>query len=572
MKRIVYLALSAVLLLLWGSMAAAYDGQERIISFASRITVHEDGSMTVTETIKVHCAGVEIRHGIYRDFPTRYRDRWGNRYHVGFLVLEVLRDGRPEPYRLERRQNGERVYIGQTDVFLTPGDYVYTLTYQTNRQLGFFDDHDELYWNVTGNGWVFPIDAASATVVLPPGTSLADLSLTGYTGPQGATGRDFRAATDSHGNATFVTTRGLWPHEGLTIVVSWPKGLVRAPGAVTRALYFVQDNLGALLGLLGLVAVLLYYLRSWAKVGKDPAPGTIIPRYAPPEGYSPASVRFVRRMGYDHKTFAACLIGMAVKGQVTIGKDKHVYSVSRNPGADRAVLSPAEAKVAERLLTGSTPLRLVQENYQEIGGAVTALREYLQRKFEKTLFVTNRGCFARGSALSMGFLILGYLITPTPLVFAPCLALLFLINVVFFRLLKAPTAKGRRLMDEIEGFRMYLDVAEKDRLNLLNPPEETPELFEKYLPYALALDVEQRWAERFADVLAHATAGGEHYRPHWYIGNDWDAYHAGHFASSLGSSFAGAILSSSSPPGSSSGGGGGGSSGGGGGGGGGGGW
>lgn len=146
------------------------------------------------------------------------------------------------------------------------------------------------------------------------------------------------------------------------------------------------------------------------------------------------------------------------------------------------------------------------------------------------------------------------------------------INFLFYRLLKAPTLAGRRIIDQIEGFKMYLSVAEKDRLNILSPPEKTPELFEKYLPYALALDVEQVWAEQFAEVLQRAAQSGREYRPGWYSGRAWSTSGPTDFASSLGRSFSSAVSSSSTAPGSSSGGGGGGSSGGGGGGGGGGGW
>ena len=81
------------------------------------------------------------------------------------------------------------------------------------------------------------------------------------------------------------------------------------------------------------------------------------------------------------------------------------------------------------------------------------------------------------------------------------LGTMIFINLLFYRLLKAPTLTGRKILDKIEGFKMYLSIAEKDRLNLLNPPERTPELFEKYLPYAFALDVEQLWSEQFSDVL-----------------------------------------------------------------------
>ena len=119
------------------------------------------------------------------------------------------------------------------------------------------------------------------------------------------------------------------------------------------------------------------------------------------------------------------------------------------------------------------------------------------------------------------------------------------LNALFYHLLKAPTLSGRKIMDQIEGFKLYLSVAEKDRLNLLNPPEKTPALFEKYLPYALALDVENAWSEQFAEVLAKAGTETQPYSPIWYSGSSWDSFHTSRFSDSLGSSFAGAISSSS---------------------------
>ncbi|MCJ7818329.1 MAG: DUF2207 domain-containing protein, partial [Syntrophales bacterium] len=152
------------------------------------------------------------------------------------------------------------------------------------------------------------------------------------------------------------------------------------------------------------------------------------------------------------------------------------------------------------------------------------------------------------------------------------LAAMGLVNALFYHLLKAPTLSGRKIMDQIEGFKLYLSVAEKERLNRLNPPEKTPALFERSLPYALALNVENAWSEQFAEVLARAGTETQPYSPVWYSGSSWDSSHTSRFSDSLGSSCAGAISSSSTAPGSSSGSGGGGSSGGGGGGGGGSGW
>ena len=139
------------------------------------------GGLTITEKITVLAEGDKIRRGIYRDFPTRYKDRSGKTKTVGFQLLDVKRDGKHEPFRLENISNGVRVYIGRGDHFLPHGQYSYELIYQTDRQLGFFERHDELYWNVTGNDWAFTIEQADAIVQLPAGVAAHDTELTAYT-------------------------------------------------------------------------------------------------------------------------------------------------------------------------------------------------------------------------------------------------------------------------------------------------------------------------------------------------------------------------------------------------------
>src|SRR5260370_14768784 len=140
---------------------------EGIPNLHSDITVGDDSALLVTETITVVSTGAQIRHGLLRDFPTAYKDPHGNRYVVGFQVLSATRDSANEPFRVESYSNGKRIYFGNANVMLPPGRHVYTFSYTTNRQLGFFADHDELYWNVTGLGWPSPIDQASAIVHSP---------------------------------------------------------------------------------------------------------------------------------------------------------------------------------------------------------------------------------------------------------------------------------------------------------------------------------------------------------------------------------------------------------------------
>jgi uncharacterized membrane protein YgcG len=626
----------AVVALLAGA-APAMAQSERILNFRSVVVVHPDASMTVTEDITVKATGRQIRRGIVRDFPTTYRDRLGNTVTVGFKVLEVLRDGQTEPYHIQSAANGVKIYIGQKKVFLRPGVYTYTIRYQVDRELGFFKDFDELYWNVTGNGWTFPIDRAEAVIELPSGAKILRYAV--YTGYQGERGHDVTVKPGDR-DIVFTTTRGLAPKEGLTVAVAWPKGVVHEPSGQEKVGFFLRDNQAMAVGFVWLVLLLGFYLWAWYQVGRDPAKGTIIPLFSPPRGFSPAGVRFVSRMGFDDKAFAAAVVDMAVKGAVQIQEDGSDYTLVRRD-AGQAPLARGEQLIAARLFSRGGSIKLENENHTRIKSAIDALKKNLKTELEKIYFATNSGYLAAGigitllgvalvvlmarekpqalfgslwltiwtigcyflavtayqrwRALSGGFGLgkfmgaLGTTLFALPFfigeifgagIFAGAvsvpavftLAAMAFLDALFYHLLKAPTLSGRKIMDQIEGFKLYLSVAEKERLNLLNPPEKTPELYEKYLPYALALDVENAWSEQFAEVLARAGTETQPYTPVWYSGRSWDGFHASRFADSLGSSFAGAISSSSTAPGSSSGSGGGGFSGGGGGGGGGSGW
>ena len=156
---------AVVLALLLGALPAA--GQERVLEFHSNVRIGADGALTVTETIAVQAEGREIRRGILRDFPTDYRGRFGEKVRVPFTVLLVTRSGNAEPWTTQRLSNGVRVRIGNPALQLPHGRHVYEIMYRTSRQLGFFEDHDELYWNVNGNGWTFAMDQVSADVHLP---------------------------------------------------------------------------------------------------------------------------------------------------------------------------------------------------------------------------------------------------------------------------------------------------------------------------------------------------------------------------------------------------------------------
>lgn len=561
-----------ILVALLGSLTVLAD--ERILSFESDIKIAVDASILVTETMLVRAEGDRIRRGIVRDFPTDYRDRFGNRYRVGFELISVQRDGLTEFYRMEQIRNGVRIYIGRSDVFLEPGEYEYRLSYRTSRQLGFFEDHDELYWNVNGNDGIFPIDRVSARVVLPERQPTGALAIEGYVGRPGSAGQSYEAIVGADGVMTIATTRALGAGEGLTLVASWPKGVIDEPTAVDEAIWMLSDNRGVLTALITLVAVLSYLIYAWHKAGRDPVPGVIFPHYEPPERFSPASVRYVSRMAYDMKTFTAAVIDLAVKGFIEIDEDDDEYTLRMTAGAQQA-LAPGEKAILGRLFRDGGSVTLKNVNHKRVLRAIAAHKRSLRRDYHRIYFMTNSTLMIP----AIGIVVLGVLVVFLMQAITPLAIALFAVCAIlvaaFFYLMKAPTKLGRRMLDKIDGFRLYLDVAEKEDLELRNPPEKTPELFEAYLPYALALGVEQSWAEQFTSVFERLKAAtGQAYRPIWYHGH-WNSSNVGKSMQGLTamtSSLGDAISSSASPPGSSSGVGGGGVSGGGGGGGGVGGW
>jgi uncharacterized membrane protein YgcG len=619
---------------------------EQIVDYHSDVQVSAEGTLRVQETIRVVSAGDQIRHGIYRDFPTRYSDRLGNRYSVGFDLVGAARDGEPEQTRIENRSNGVRIYLGRSDYFLPPGEHTYTITYTTDRQLGFFSDHDELFWNVTGNGWIFPIEHASATVHLPGNISANEVRLGGYTGPQGSMAQELTYSAEPNNAFDFATTRPLGSHEGLTILLMWPKGLIQPPTAQQKLAYFLHDNNDAEIGAGGLGAIFLYYLIVWAAVGQDPKKGTIVALYEPPSGFSPAATRYLARMGYDNKAFACAIVDMAVKGYLKIEEPDGTYSLQRLR-SDVSDLTPEEKAAANILFEESESVWLHNENHTKIAAAIAAVKKSLKAAELKTYFVTNSVYMIPAALISLGVIVwmasvhgspalaivgfmcvwlTGWSVAVAGLVIASAhawrasfegghstgglaakamgttlvaipfagfevmgLAMLsgatsifvaltligaVALHIVFHFLLKAPTRAGRTVLDKIDGFKMFLGSVEGEQIRRAMEPQKTPEVFEKFLPYAMALGVEKAWAEKFSGVIDRAgqTPGSDSsgYSPVWYSGPGWNSFGAAGFASSLSSSFSSAISSSSAAPGSSGGGSGG--SGGGGGGGGGGGW
>lgn len=629
-----------------GILIAPAFAEERITNYASDITVAETGTLTVTETISVVSEGYDIRHGIFRVIPTAYRDRFGRRVRVDFNVLAVKRDGHDEPYTVDAVDDGERIKIGSADVLIDTGPHIYQITYSTGRQIGFFSGYDELYWNVTGNFWKFRIDHAEATVKLPFGAKIKQFA--SYTGAVGSTGHNAEAEKLYDREIRFATTEPLYANQGLTIAVGFSKGAVLPPSAAELRDQFIRDNAGTIAAFAGVLILFIYFLVAWYTHGRDPKRGVVIPLFAPPRDFSPAAVRYVHRMAYDRKSYAASLVNMAVKGYLTISEMGGTYTLTRTGKSERETeLADTEEAIGRALFATTSSIMLKQDNHARVSASITALKNTLKGEYERNYFITNQAWFWGGlailavTAIATAFLcdnpesaifILAWLtgwsvgtafllhrcydawvsvfsgpgsriLNSINAIFSTAFALPFTgglifgitvlassialpasfilvaggaMSYLFYHLLKAPTLAGARIFDQIDGFRLFLMTAEKDRLEKLHPPEITPQVFEKFLPYAIALDCENEWSRKFE---AEAAAAGidpgtasSHYTPLWYSGSSFSRLGTAGLAGSLGASMASAAASAATAPGSSSGSGGGGFSGGGGGGGGGGGW
>ncbi|TAY36191.1 DUF2207 domain-containing protein [Rhizobium leguminosarum] len=387
--------------------APAAFAAEVIDSFASDITLEKSGAMTVTETITVNAEGNQINHGIFRDFPLYFTDAAGRRRSVDFDMVSVQRDGDNEPWHTESISGGIRIYAGSADVTVTPGRHRYVFTYRTNRQIRYFDDHDELYWNVTGNGWIFPVRLATATVKLPPGVGATETAF--FTGPQGATEKNARVSETGAG-LVFSTTAPLDAHEGLTFAIRLPKGSIDPPSADMESTWWLKDNRNYFIGFGGLILVFVYYTRSWLKVGRDPARGVVVPRWDAPDGISPALVNYIDNKGFSGEgwtALSATALNLAVRGYVKLEDLKNsivIQGTGKSLGKEKFQAGEIELlKVAGG--AGST-LTIDTANGERVKSVGQAFRSAIEKEHRGKYYNSNLAYTAGGIALSAAALVI----------------------------------------------------------------------------------------------------------------------------------------------------------------------
>ena len=249
---------------------AAARADERILHYLSDVEVQKDSSIEVTETIDVRAENDRINHGIYRDFPTRYRGPNGTQFHVRFSFEGATLDGSPVKASVGPAGTGMRIKLGDPDSLVSVGEHEYVIHYRATREIGRFPKFDELYWNATGTEWIFPIDVAEARIRLPEPVKFGQRAV--YTGAPGSTAHDAEVVDEKPGEIIFRTTQPLGPYQGLTVAAAFPKGIVAEPTSGNRALDFLSDYGPPALGLLSLIGLCAFYYVAWL-TGRQEPPG-----------------------------------------------------------------------------------------------------------------------------------------------------------------------------------------------------------------------------------------------------------------------------------------------------------
>ncbi|HET9322100.1 MAG TPA: DUF2207 domain-containing protein [Bryobacteraceae bacterium] len=525
MRRIITTLFTLVVLPFIFPTVSAYSTRElRIEDFQSETIVMPDGTINVTETIRAHFLGGPW-HGLYRTIPVEYVTPQGLNYSL-FLNVKRVTDESGRTLKVEssreRHYRKLKIYVPNAD----NSTRKISIEYSVSDALRFFEDHDELYWNVTGDGWDIPIQAASAHIVLPEGTT--NIRANVFTGAYRS--RAQNADVEIVGTGVDVRTREpLSLHEGLTVAVAFDKGFVHEPTAATKVAQFFRSNWP--LGIPIAVFVAMFYL--WWTRGRDPRLRPIAAQYEPPNQLTPGEVGTLVDNSADMRDITASIVDMAVRGYMMIEEhqrdrmlglvhDKDYNFIVQKDRSEWAKLKPHEQTLLAGLFTtgavGETVSMSSLENhfYTNLPG----IKSDIFSSLVADGYYTRRPDSVRSGYIAAGF-IFGLLLVfggvkvaesngmaPLTFIIAGVLSGVTIFGFGWF--MPAHTEQGARALEGVLGFEDFLVHVESDRFNRM---VKTPEMFEKFLPFAMALGVEKNWSRAFQGIMTQP--------PQWYRGSSY---------------------------------------------------
>jgi hypothetical protein len=510
-------SLTLALLLLAAAPAAA-ERSLVIERFAVTIDVDRSGDITVEERIRARFTGTW--NGLFRTIPIQYRGPQGSNYTLRLDLGAVTDDtGTPLRHESSRERHNRKIKIwvpGAADATRTV-----VVRYRVGNGLRFFDEHDELYWNVTGDEWDVPIEHASALVRLPEGVS--NVRATAFSGVYGSTER--ATATVSGNTVRAEGSRPLSFREGLTIVAGWNPGVVDRPTAVETAAGYVYSNLPLVIP----PVVLFAMWRLWRARGRDPELAPIAARYEPPDGLTPAEVGTLVDGTPDMRDITATIVDLAVRGYLHIeerktegffglfASDDYRFTLKR-PRQDWAALRSHEHSLLNAMFSGGgdwVDLSDLKNKFYKhlprlkdgLYGMLVSRGYYTKRPDRVRLLYMAGGAVVGGLlAWGSGALMVFFGMQPAAGIVAGVLS--GLIIVAFGWYMPSRTPGGTRELEKVLGFQEFLSRVEGDRLARM---ASTPRMFEEFLPYAMALGVEETWAKAFEGIYREP--------PQWYTGS-----------------------------------------------------
>jgi uncharacterized protein (TIGR04222 family) len=517
MARPRHLLASIILLLTFPLPAAAR--QLVIQHFDERVSISPDASIEVAEMIDVKFIGGPW-HGVYRTIPVEYTSPSGFNYSLFLQPLSVT-DDNGQPLRYETSRQGRylrfKIYVPNAD----DSTRTMVLRYRVLDAVHFLSDHDELYWNVTGEEWDAPINEASAHVELPEGTT--GLRATAYTGVYGS--RQQQAQVNVKGNAVDIqTTESLGFHAGLTAVVGWDKGFVHPPSAGQKTWLFLRSNWPFA------IPIVVFFVMAWLwwTRGRDPERDAITVQYDPPDKLSPGECGTLVDDEAGMRDITATLVDLAVNGYMTIEQKQdggvmgflhhkqYIFHLKKPP-AEWSGARPHEQEMLAAIFgSGSSDVTLA-DLQNRFYTHLPAIKDAIFDALVKDGYYLHRPDVVRqaywGTGALIGFLMVGgsgWLAGTTGIASLTwiitglvCAGIICL----FGTRMPARTITGARTYAKVLGFEDFLGRVEKDRIERL---EKTPELFEKYLPYAMALHVEKGWVQQFEGIAMQP--------PSWFQG------------------------------------------------------
>lgn len=512
--------LTALLALLFLSICGATARELEIQNFHADVQVSPDGSINVTEKIQVHFIG--SWQGLYRSIPIEYVTPQGFNYTLFVDVKRITdEDGRTLKFAASRERHYRKLKIYVPGAF--NATHTISIEYSVADGLRFFEDHDELYWNVTGDLWDYPLQSASASIQLPAGTT--NIRANQFTGGFGSRAQD--ADVQVSGNDVAVETRNpLRFHEGLTIAVAFDKGFVKAPTAFDKFSLFIRSNWPLLIP----VATLLLMFYLWWTRGRDPRLRPITAQYEPPNQLTPGECGTLIDDSADMRDITASIVDLAVRGFMVIEEhdktsmlglkhDKDFNFILNKDRSAWSTLKPHEQVLLNGIFSAGTvgetvPMSSLQNRFYKnladlksrIFESLVSLGYYRRRPDSVRSFYIGVG-FVVGFLMVWGGAALGAAMGMSAQTFIIAGILTGIIVCAFGWFMPAHTEAGARAVEGILGFEDFLAHVESDRFNRMI---KTPQMFEKFLPFAMALGVEKNWSKAFEGIMTEP--------PGWYRG------------------------------------------------------